>query len=150
MTFLVIILGAAGPTTSWGASASVSVSAIQQIIGTIRQVETWPRQLEQVATTIPVGPLGAPGPAGPAGPAGATGPAGPAAATGPAGPTGATGPVGPTGATGPAGPTGATGPPATTVATNSTTVPNLRAGARITVTATCAPGKALLGGGNAN
>ena len=66
---------------------------------------------------------------------------------GPAGTKGPAGARGPTGPTGPTGPVGPPGPAATIVVTNSTTVQRVSPATPITVTARCAPGKAILGGG---
>jgi Collagen triple helix repeat (20 copies) len=106
----------------------------------------------------PRGPRGLPGPRGLRGfrglrglrgPTGPQGPGGPAGAAGRTGATGATGPTGPTGATGPTGPTGTTGPAGSTlvVGTAATSSAAATAGTQVSATASCASGKAALGGG---
>ena len=115
--------------------------------------------------TGPQGPQGLQGPAGDTGPAGPQGPAGDPGATGPQGPqgpagdpgaTGPQGPQGPQGLQGPAGPEGPAGPQGmdgvggheVVTQTLLTTVPTSQTFAR--VTATCPPGKKVIGGGFSN
>jgi hypothetical protein len=83
---------------------------------------------------------GAPGPAGPAGPPGADGAAGP---PGPAGPDGAAGPPGPDGAVGPPGPPSGVSGRAEVQAPEVQIAPT----ALGLSTATCPPGKVVVGGG---
>jgi hypothetical protein len=76
------------------------------------------------------------------GPRGSTGPAGVTGATGASGPTGALGPTGVDGAAGPTGPTGDAGVNAFHKVTSTSST-----GPTATLTATCAPGEVVTGGG---
>jgi hypothetical protein len=105
-------------------------------------------KLNSKATTV----AGTPGPAGPAGAAGAVGPAGAAGPAGPAGtPGGATGAAGAPGATGPAGANGATGPAGGFALADIHYVSSLptlvHGGDTATVSADCATGQDVIGGG---
>jgi hypothetical protein len=108
--------------------------------------------------TGPQGPTGAAGPTGAMGTTGVTGATGTTGATGPSGgPTGPTGAAGSTGALGPTGPTGPTGATGTTGATGATGSAGVNAFHKVVssssgaptgqLTATCAPGEVVTGGG---
>lgn len=97
---------------------------------------------------VKVNVAGVPGPQGPKGDKGDKGDTGATGAQGeqgPAGTPGAPGAQGPIGPTGPAGPAGLTG--STLVNGNAVSTADGNAGSTATSTATCAPGKVLLGGG---
>lgn len=107
-----------------------------------------------------IGPRGAIGATGEVGPTGATGATGETGVTGPAGWPGATGPTGATGTTGPTGATGSTGPEGAAGANGAKVLPGFElaqarvnytdssSGDFVTVTATCASGKKVTGGGS--
>lgn len=95
----------------------------------------------------PQGPRGLQGTEGPQGDTGPEGPAGPAGLAGPGGPAGAEGPAGPTGPEGPTGPAGSAGDPGVLRFYRATAGNTAMAGHSATVTAMCASGDLVTGGG---
>jgi len=95
----------------------------------------------------PQGPRGLAGETGATGPRGATGPDGAPGATGGAGAPGEAGERGPRGRTGAAGPTGPASLAEAELATGSINYFTSTSGNHESVTATCAPGKKVTGGG---